>query len=300
MMKSSLRSALAFSLALGCSPSGDALFNPDGLPSDVPAAGGTGGGAAGGGSGAAMEPGAAGEVSGGGSSASGGKGGSGGASVAGKPADEGEGGDITDPGDGGEGPGAGGAPEEPPVPDKPVCGNGKIEAGEQCDDGGAAGQDGCEACKVVCSHFGQGALTSADYHCYVGFDEADFAGAVADCTKRGAHLVTITNAEENALVRKLVNTSKLIGGFEDVAANEKGTGTYGWVTGEAMSYQNWADTEPNRKEYRCGGGISLPGPGGSNDRCYEHCLGMNGQGRWEDRRCDEPDGYVCEWVPAGL
>ncbi|MDF3066412.1 MAG: hypothetical protein K0R38_2013 [Polyangiaceae bacterium] len=193
------------------------------------------------------------------------------------------------PGDAGEGSGGSNTPPDPPMP---VCGNGIIETGEQCDDAGQAGMDGCEKCQVNCMHFGAGAVKSDDHHCYRGYDEETFEGAVAACKERGAHLVTITSAAENEVVSDLVNSSKFIGGWEDLGLMEEGQGDYGWITGEALSYTNWAQGEPDQDNFSCSGW--------GNQRCYEHCLIMNGQGTWEDHRCDQPDGYACEWEPAGV
>jgi cysteine-rich repeat protein len=194
--------------------------------------------------------------------------------------------------------GGAGAPEgvggsgEPEPPVEPVCGNGVLEAGEQCDDSGHTGQDGCDAaCKVVCSHFGSDALASEDHHCYSGYDAADFEGAQADCVERGAHLATISSAAENKIVRSLVNNSKWLGGFEDVGASTKGTGNYAWLSGEPFTYTNWGQGEPDQARVRC--------QSSSNLNCYEHCVSMLGDGTWADAGCDISDGYVCEWEPAG-
>ena len=185
--------------------------------------------------------------------------------------------------------GAAGAPVQPP---EAVCGNGVLEDGEQCDDAGHLGEDGCDAsCQVVCSQYGAGILESTDHHCYGGYDQATFAGAKAACDQRGAHLVTISSDEENALAQKLTNDGKWIGAYEDVASTSPGTGAYVWLTGEPFTYMNWAPNEPNRAQYFCGGP--------TNAHCYEHCVVVLGDGTWADHRCETPDGYVCEWEPAG-
>jgi len=185
---------------------------------------------------------------------------------------------------------AAGGSGEPPKTPEPLCGNGILEAGEQCDDAGHAGPDGCDACKVVCANFGAGTAESEDHHCYNGYDQADFAGAVADCVKRGAHLATISSAAENKVARTFVNNSKWLGGHEDVSASAQGTGTYSWITAEPFTYTNWGEREPNQAKVRCSG---------FEQTCYEHCVSMKGDGTWADQSCAMADGYVCEWEPAG-
>jgi cysteine-rich repeat protein len=181
---------------------------------------------------------------------------------------------------------------EPPKPPQPVCGNGILEAGEQCDDAGHTGSDGCDAnCKVVCSQYDADAVESEDYHCYAGYNQADFTGAQQDCVKRGAHLATISSTAENKIARGFVDNSKWLGGYEDVPLMSAGTGNYVWLSDEPFSFSNWAPREPDPTGMRCGGG--------SNTLCYEHCVVILGDGTWANQRCDTVDGYVCEWEPAG-
>jgi cysteine-rich repeat protein len=212
-------------------------------------------------------------------------------SIAGTAVDGGGSGGVTIPGAAGMADGAGGS-MEPPQPTDPICGNGILEAGEECDDSAHVGDDGCDAaCKVVCSDYGTDSVESDDHHCYNGYDEADFESAQAACVELGAHLASISSAAENKLARSLVNNSKWLGGFEDVAFTAEGVGDYQWITGEALSYTNWGEREPNGARVRCDGPSDKP--------CYEHCIAMLGDGTWADQRCDVVDGYVCEWEPAG-
>jgi len=295
-MKTDLRvSALAVLIVTACNRPDDALFSDVSLPTGNVADAGrapTTGGATGSGAGSAVATGGA-TGTAGTEPASGGN-----APVTGGRAGSDAGGSPNPPdgpGTAGTTSGAGGQPDLDP-PAEPVCGNGILEEGEQCDDSGHTGQDGCDAsCQVVCSHFGSGAAESDDHHCYNGYDSADFQGAQEACVKRGAHLVTISSAAENQTVRSLVNNSKWLGGYEDVSVSTKGTGAYGWLTGEPFTYTNWAQGEPDRAKVRCE--ISIGGP--LQTTCYEHCISIQGDGTWVDARCDVADGYVCEWEPAG-
>jgi len=311
-MKAYVRCAtLAFLCLAGCSQPNNDLFAADGGPSTPLVVGGSTSGTSAAGSSSADS--GAGASSNADKMNTGGSAGmqpmpvAGASSTAGMPPTAGGG--AADQGGGSGGGGSGGAANPPdpggaagtadggssnpdPMPMVPVCGNGILEQGEQCDDAGHTGQDGCDAnCKVVCSEHAQGALESEDHHCYFGYDQFDFAAAQADCAKRGAHLATIASATENKLVLKFINNSKWIGGLEDVASTQPGTGAYAWITGEPFSYTNWAPQEPNRLDTHCGGSF--------NQHCYEHCVAILGDGSWADHRCDMPDGYVCEWEPAG-
>jgi cysteine-rich repeat protein len=273
-------------LLLGCTSRPDSVLFSDDAP--IPAEtndGGTKGVVAGGGS-SSQAP-SAGAGPGGGTTAAGGVT-SGGTPAGGGTANEAGTAGADDPD------AAAGAGAEPgTTPDPPVCGNGKLEAGEECDDAKHAGKDGCSAaCKVVCADFGEGVEGSADHHCYAGYDEATFAGAQAACEELGAHLVTIGSAAENAIVRGFVGTSKFIGASEDVELMSDASAEYEWITGEALSYENWDNQQPDRAGERCTAY-------GNNARCFEHCAFMQSDGTWADQRCDLSDGYVCEWEPAG-
>ena len=272
-------------LALACSSPSSGLFSP---VHEVPSPGGSGGSA-----GSSLGSSGNGAAAMGGSSmmagADSGAAPSGGSSGSGGTAQQsGDGGDPTT----GMGGAVGDAGSPPDDPDPPMCGNGKLEGDEECDDMGHEGGDGCDAnCEVDCSDFGEDAVESADHHCYNGYDEATFEAAQADCAERGAHLVTISSAAENELAASFVNTSKFIGGFEMVELMSNSDGIYEWVTGEPFEYENWAGQQPDRDGSRCS---TFNGP-----NCYEHCAAIDSQGTWMDQRCDLEDGYVCEWEPAG-
>lgn len=269
-------------VALACnSPSSD-LFSPgDGVPGPSGGSGGSAGSSSGSG---AVSAGGTGTMAGAGSGAApvGGSAGSGGTAQ--------QSGDGGDPAIGMGGDGDGGSPPEPPDP--PVCGNGKLEGDEECDDMGQDGEDGCTTdCQVDCGDFGEDAVESADHHCYNGYDEGTFEAAQADCVERGAHLITISSEAENELAVNFVASSKFIGGFEMIDLMSNADGIYEWVTGEPWGYENWAEDQPDRDGSRCS---TFNGP-----NCYEHCAAIDGEGNWMDQRCDQEDGYICEWEPAG-
>ena len=104
-----------------------------------------------------------------------------------------------------------------------------------------------------------------------------WAEAKEDCEVRGGHLVTISNFEENEFVSSFAAERNTIWiGFTE-EANE---GSWQWITGEKITYINWAPREPNNY-----GGI---------DEDYAE---MGGSGRWFDNVNSDPNPYVCEWEP---
>lgn len=273
-------------LALACSSPDSSLFSPvNDQTSGTGGSGASAGSSLGSSGSGAVGTGGSGMLAGEGSGAASG---SGAGPNSGGTAQQGDGGEPA-MGMGGVADGMGGEPSEP---SEPVCGNGKREGSEECDDMGAEGQDGCNAdCQVVCGHFGEDAVESDDHHCYQGYDEADFESAQADCVQRGAHLVTIGSAAENEIVASFVASSKFIGAFEPIDEMDDSEGVYEWVTGEPFDYDNWQGDEPDRNASRCSGY--------SGAYCYSHCAAIDDDGNWNDQRCDLEDGYVCEWEPAG-
>ncbi|MHA2296059.1 MAG: lectin-like protein [Candidatus Hodarchaeales archaeon] len=72
-------------------------------------------------------------------------------------------------------------------------------------------------------------------------DTRIWAEAKADCESRGGHLVTISSAGENDFVSNLAGPDSIWIGFTD----EENEGDWKWVTGEPVTYTNWAPDEPN-------------------------------------------------------
>jgi len=101
------------------------------------------------------------------------------------------------------------------------------------------------------------------------------AAARAFCKARGADLVVIEDAAENTFLTSLEPGEMYIG-----ASDAETEGTWKWVSGAAVSYKNWNDTEPNNA-----------GEG-------EHCAVMIGTaeagGKWNDLPCSAEKGFICE------
>jgi len=75
----------------------------------------------------------------------------------------------------------------------------------------------------------------------------DWNQAVEESRRLGGHLVTIQSADENALVFGLLGAlgpGAWLGGSQPEDGTEP-AGGWSWVTGEPMTYTNWAQGQPN-------------------------------------------------------
>lgn len=83
---------------------------------------------------------------------------------------------------------------------------------------------------------------------YYLLDGKPWLNQEAEAVTLGGHLVTINDAAENTWVWDTfgVTGTGLFIGFNDAASE----GTYGWSSGEAVSFTNWRAGEPNNC---CGG-----------------------------------------------
>lgn len=64
------------------------------------------------------------------------------------------------------------------------------------------------------------------------------------CENKGCHLATITSSEEQKVIESLIRYGKRT--FYNVGAtNLENVNEWKWITGESMSYTNWAIGEPN-------------------------------------------------------
>ncbi|MEJ7729979.1 MAG: lectin-like protein [Polyangiaceae bacterium] len=251
----------AASTAVACGHDWDP-FDPrlDGTAS-APSTGSTGGGVSASSGGNATSSGA------GAGTASAGSGGSGGNGASGATSSGGSGGSV----------------------DPRVCGNGTIEAPEECDDGNDATGDGCAACLVECSGAGE-VEDPATHHCYRFAGEQSWDNALADCTQWGGHLAAVTSDAEIAFVRPHLEERTWIGG------NEKAKeGQWIWQNGEPWAYAPWNVGEPNNGGNNTGGG-----PPDDEDclELYDNANDIAPYG-FADSDCPAAHVALCERWPAG-
>lgn len=95
------------------------------------------------------------------------------------------------------------------------------------------------------------------------------------CRGMGAHLVTISSEDENRFVYS-ISPFAWMG-----ASDEKEEGSWAWITGEPLTYANWAEGEPDN----CGQPDCRP----------EHYLTFSETPlQWNDVPASELP-FICEW-----
>ena len=170
-----------------------------------------------------------------------------------------------------------------------LCGNGTRDAvaGEQCDDGNRVGGDGCEAnCAFICG--GAVGQTKASLHadtgsCFLGFTGAanhkNFAAADAACRALGGHLAILADAGESAAARVAVNGINAWIGYTDLVRDGVWeTQAHHLLPPSGTAYANWY-------------------PGAPNGAAAQNCAYMYIDGRWDDTECSYAQGWLCEIEP---
>lgn len=172
--------------------------------------------------------------------------------------------------------GTGGSSGAPGTGGNPGTGGTAGEAGN-AGTGGTAGSSGAAPdagpeAGITCTDPG-GQLWSQNGHCYflAQGQGTSWQGMSDACTAAGAHLATITSAEEQAFVEPLVTGSDRWIGLSRQNSEPWGD----WVTGEPYSYTNWNNGEPNESSTSC-----------ARVRASD--------GRWADRACNNSYGGLCE------
>jgi len=101
-----------------------------------------------------------------------------------------------------------------------------------------------------------------------------WGNGASSCTSWGGHLVTIMSGGENDFVNSICPGNCWIG-LSDSAKE----GTFVWVTGDALGYNQWSSGEPNDWLWA------------------EDCAHMKGNGKWNDDECDSNFAFICEKEP---
>ena len=140
--------------------------------------------------------------------------------------------------------------------------------------------------RAQCGRAGTPAAFGASEYLYCGAD-VSWGAADADCAIAGAGwtLTRVDDSGEDAFIRGLGGGNLWIGG-DDQAVD----GEWRWRDGDQFwqgddngtpvggLYNNWSGGQPNA--------------GGDED-----CTRIKGDGTWEDRKCTDPERYVCEGPP---
>ena len=124
-------------------------------------------------------------------------------------------------------------------------------------------------------------------HCYWRVGSKDhFPDAAEACAQAGGYLATIHSQAENDFIdHEIIDKDSWIGGSDMRDQKDDGVGTYVWINGEAWTWTNWDNDEPNSGWTPCDW----------FDGCFEHCAVIQKNGKWDDRHCDRRDyEYVCE------
>lgn len=123
----------------------------------------------------------------------------------------------------------------------------------------------------------RGVQNPATGHWYLLVNERrTFHAAQEYCRGMGAHLVTIEDQAENRFVYTLSPVTWL--GASDVNAE----GEWLWVTGQPLTYVNWAEGQPNN----CGMPDCLP----EHYLAFDETIPL----QWNDVAAQERP-FVCEW-----
>lgn len=129
--------------------------------------------------------------------------------------------------------------------------------------------------------------------------------AKAYCEDLGGHLVTITDANEQAFLTSMVD-----GAAQNcywIGATST-TGSWEWVTNEAFSYTNWKNAEPNNESGIENYAVMIAKEEGASQHGFSVKVGswndvsVTGHNGKKDNPFYSPDslGFICEWEAASV
>jgi cysteine-rich repeat protein len=168
-----------------------------------------------------------------------------------------------------------------------TCGDGiKRAPVEECDDGNRVDGDGCSRACLTCASGADSFASPTTGHCYWrGNELLTFEESAASCAVRGGHLASFGDDHEWREVNERLlaggNTAPVWIGLHRVDRN--GLRDYGWVSGERVLSARWGIQEPRRSPADL------------------DCAVQGEAGAWAAADCDERRGFVCEragWVVA--
>lgn len=122
-------------------------------------------------------------------------------------------------------------------------------------------------------------------HYYAVFDHCDtWEEAKSYCESRGGHLATILSEEENQAVFSFLNSSGYKNAYFGLSDNVQ-EGSWYWVTGDEVEYQNWHENEPNME---------------SKNEDYAMFYYKYTDGTWNDGdfgryTANSGKAFICEW-----
>jgi Lectin C-type domain len=190
------------------------------------------------------------------------------------------------------------AQDSPSRPD----GNPLPSDAQPTDDGGSDGMvDGSgpeQDARLDCAAVSGSTFTPPDAsgaHCYwLHGTAANWLGAANACAAERGHLVTIDSSAETTFVLGLVTAfpsdDRLWIGATDghFSSEGPGSGPFVWITGEPMTYTNWASSGPSQQPdglcQMCGTALC---------QC-EHRVATTNDGHWEDLYEGLYYRFVCE------
>jgi len=123
-------------------------------------------------------------------------------------------------------------------------------------------------------------------HYYKVYDDVaeSWKKAQTYCEDLGGHLATITSQEENDFLFAYIIDNGYKNAYFGFSDHET-EGTWKWVTGEKVSYTNWAENEPNNQQSSEGYGMFY----------YQYPDGKWNDGDFGQETLNDDLSFICEW-----